>query len=82
MFIVAASVSRRRLLRASSCSSVCERSWLVAMSCRRPMQLAAGDLVEDGGHLVEAQQAIQHVAFERRRWPAACGPLYPRTSAT
>ena len=65
MFIVAASVSRSRLLRTSSCSSACESNWLVAMSCRRAEQFAGRDFVQDGGHLVVARQRVQDVLLER-----------------
>ena len=44
MFIVAASVSRRRLLRARSCSNACDRSWLDSMSWRRPSSSPAAIL--------------------------------------
>ena len=54
MFIVAASVSRSRLLRASSCSRACDSSWFAGHVLAAPEQFAGGDLVEDGRHLVVA----------------------------
>ena len=65
MLIVAASVSRSRLLRASSCSRACDSSWFDEHVLAAGEQLAGRDLVEDGGHLVISREAVQHVALER-----------------
>ena len=65
MLMVAASVSRCRLLRDSSCSSACDSSWFDGHVLAPPEQLAGGDLVEDGRHLVVAQQPVQDVVLER-----------------
>ena len=60
----AASVSRCRLLRASSCSSACDSNWFVAMSCRRPRAHRRRPC-PGWRSSRDTRAAVQHVALQR-----------------
>ena len=64
MFIVVASVSRSPLAAREQLLEGVREQLVRCHVLTPPEQFAGGDLVENGRHLVVAQQAVEHVAFK------------------